>query len=143
LHGHGKQPYRLELGYGLSSGALNNTDSTLNTALYITSSSIKKLINTNISGSTHAQLLRGPNALGTLFANAGFVTVPSQQLPNAGGFPFFSGGYNILNYTCIAAGNTVNGMQIECDSTVRFGYTNRKKFADSTATILERYLSIH
>ncbi len=143
LHGHGKQPYRLELGYGLSSGAFYNTDSVLNTASYVAASSIQNLVSTNVSGSTHSQLLRGPNALGTLFANAGFPAVPSQQSPNTGGFPYFSGGYNTFNYTCIAPGNTVNGLQIECDSTVRFSYSNRKNFADSSATILLKYLFIH
>lgn len=143
LHGHGKRPYRLELGYGLSGAAYNSTDSELNTASNIATSSIKNLVNTNVSGSTHAQLLRGPNSLGTLFANAGFPAVPSQQSPNTGGFPYFNGGYNTFNYTSIAAGNTVNGLQIECDSTVRFGYANRKKFADATALILEKYFSIH
>jgi len=121
----------------------NNTDSELKTASYISASSIKNLVNTNVSGSTHAQLLRGPNALGTLFSNAGFPAVPNQQSPNKIGFPYFNGGYNTLNYTSIAAGNTVNGLQIECDSTLRFGYANRKKFADATALILEKYFSIH
>lgn len=143
LHGHGKQPYRLELGYGLSGGAFNQTDAVLNNAFYLNASSIKQLVNTNVSGSTHAQLLRGPNALGTYFANAGFPAVPSQQSPNTGGFPYFSGGYNTFNYTCIAANNTVNGLQIECDSTVRFGYSNRKKFADSTASVLVKYFLVH
>jgi hypothetical protein len=143
LHGHGKQPYRLELGYGLSGGAYNSADSELNTASNIAASSIKNLVNTNVSGSTHAQLLRGSNSLGTLFANAGFPAVPSQQSPNTGGFPYFNGGYNTFNYTSIVAGNTVNGLQIECDSTVRFGYANRKKFADATALIFEKYFSIH
>lgn len=50
----------------------NNKDSELKTASYISTSSIENLVNTNVSGSTHAQLLSGPNALGTFFANAGF-----------------------------------------------------------------------
>lgn len=143
LHGHGKEPYRLELGYGLSDADLNYPDSVLNTTVFVSSSSIENLVNTNVSGSTHAQLLRGPYALGTLFANAGFPAVPSQQTPNTGGFPYFSGGYNTSNHTCLAAGNSVNGLQLECDSTVRFGYLNRKKFADSTASILAAYLLKH
>ena len=80
---------------------------------------------------------------GTLFANAGFPAIPSQQTPDTGGFPYFNGGYNTFNYTCLASGNSVNGLQIECDSTVRFGYLNRKKFADSTASVIVNYLNIH
>jgi hypothetical protein len=34
-------------------------------------------------------------------------------------------------------------LQINCDSTVRFSYSNRKKFADATDLILEKYFSIH
>jgi hypothetical protein len=143
LHGHGKQPYRLELGYGLQGIAYNNSDSTLNTSGYISASSIENLVNTNVSGSSHAQLLRGPFALGTLFANAGFPSVPSQQSPTTGGFPYFPGGYNTFHYTCIFAGSNFDGLQIECDSAVRFGYSNRKKFADSTAIVLSKYLLVH
>jgi hypothetical protein len=143
LHGHGKTPRRLELGYDLSGVSYNNTDATLNTATYISASSIQNLVTTNVNGYTHAQLLRGNYALGTLFANAGFPAVPSKQTPNTGGFPYFNGGYNTSNNTCIAPGNTINGLQIECDSTVRFTYLDRKKFADSTASILVRYMFIH
>jgi hypothetical protein len=143
LHGHGKPNLRLELGYGLSGEMLNNTDNALNTLTYTASSSLKNLTSTNVSSSTHAQLIRGPKSLGTMLANAGFPSVPSQQTPNPGTTPYFNGGYNTFNHTCLASGNTVNGLQIECDTTVRFGYLGRKKFADSLATILVRYLFIH
>ncbi|MBK9459925.1 MAG: hypothetical protein IPN94_10955 [Sphingobacteriales bacterium] len=143
LHGHGKPIQRLELGYGLSGTMLDNTDSALNTSTYISSSSIQNLVTTNVSGSTHAQLLRGVNALGTLLASAGFPAVPSQQTPGPGGTAYFSGGYNTVNHTCILPGNTVNGLQIECDSTVRSSYLNRKIFADSLASSLSQYLFIH
>ncbi|MBK7233438.1 MAG: T9SS type A sorting domain-containing protein [Saprospiraceae bacterium] len=143
LHGHGKMPYRLELGYGLSGTSYNSTDSVLNTASNIAASSIGDLVHTNVSGSSHSELLRGKNALGTMLANAGFPSIPSQQSPNTGGFPYFNGGYNTFNHTCIAQGNTVNGLQIECDSIVRASYLNRKKFADSVASILVRYIFIH
>jgi len=143
LHGHGKMPYRLELGYGLSGASYNSSDSVLNTASNIVASSIGDLVHTNVNGSSHSELLRGMNALGTMLANAGFPSVPSQQSPNTSGFPYFNGGYNTFNHTCIASGNTVNGLQIECDSIVRSNYLNRKKFADSTASILLRYIFIH
>jgi hypothetical protein len=143
LHGHGKPILRLELGYGLTGAMLNTTNSVLNTPTYIAASSLKNLVSTNVSGSTHAQLIRGPNSLGTMFENAGFPSVPSQLTPNPDTNAYFSGGYNTFNHTCLASGNTVNGLQIECDTTVRFGYLNRKKFADSLATILIRYMSIH
>jgi hypothetical protein len=143
LHGHGKQPYRLELGYGLSGATYDNSDAVLNSSSTIAASSIEDLVATNVSGSTHAQLLRGANALGTMLANAGYPSVPSQQSPNTGGFPYFNGGYNTSTHTCIAPGSTVNGLQIECDSIVRSSYAQRKRFADSVAVALVNYLSIH
>ncbi len=143
LHGHGKQPYRLELGYGLTGTQLGKSDSILNTSTYVTASSFKKILLTNTSGSTHAQLIRGTHSLGTMLVNAGFPSVPSMQTPNPGITPFFPGGYNTFNHTCIKVGNEVNGLQIECDSTIRFSYLNRKRFADSIAQVLVRFLTFH
>ncbi|MBL0053004.1 MAG: T9SS type A sorting domain-containing protein [Bacteroidetes bacterium] len=143
LHAHGHAIKQLELGYGISGAGLTNTDNVLNTAPYIASSSIENSVATNVNGYTHAQLLRGTYGLGTLFVNAGFPSVPSMQTPNPGGNPYFSGGYNTYNHTCILQGNTVNGVQIETPSTVWSSYSNRKKFADSTAAVLANYLMIH
>lgn len=143
LHGHGKPILRLELGYGITGSELNNIDSFLNTPAQIASSSIGNLVNTNINGYTHAELLRGDFAMGTLLANAGFPSVPSQQTPHPDTTAYFYSGYNTNNHTCISSGNTVNGLQMECHQTVRFGYLNRKTFADSLAITLANYLQIH
>ena len=100
---------------------------------------------TNINGYTHAQLLRGTYALGTLFGNAGYPSVPSAQIPSPGTTTnYYSGGYNAANHTSYALNNTVNGLQIECNySNVRDNYLNRKAFADSLAAVLKNYLNIH
>lgn len=143
LHGHGKPIPRLELGYGLSGNRLNNPDSVLNTPAFLATSSINNLVHSNRKAYTHAQLLRGPEALGTLLANAGFPAVPSEQTPHPGETDYFSGGYNTFNHTCISPINAVNGVQLECDQSVRFGYSSRKRFADSTASILLRYMLLH
>jgi hypothetical protein len=143
LHGHGHTINNLELGYGISINNLNNTDIVLNTPSVIATSSINNLVNTNVSGSTHAQLIRGTNSLGTLFGNATFPAVPSQQIPGPGTDPYFIGGYNTSYHTCVLPGNVVNGLQIEAPSTVRNNYLNRKRFADSTASILVKYILIH
>lgn len=143
LHGHGKPILRLELGYGIKPEELNNTDSFLNLPDQINSSSIGNLVNNNINNFTHSQLLRGDFALGTLFSNAGFPAVPSKQFPNPDTTPYFYSGYNTNNHTCIKSGNTVNGLQLECHQSVRFGYLNRKAFADSFASIIVNYLLKH
>jgi hypothetical protein len=143
LHAHGHTIQQLELGYGISATALTNSDNTLNTPAYINISSIGNLVSTNVNGSTHAELLRGMNAFGTLLGNSGFPAVPSQQTPDPAGNPYYSGGYNTRNHTCILPGNTVNGLQIESPASVWGSYLSRKSFADSTAAVLVRYLQIH
>lgn len=143
LHGHGKPILRLELGYGIKPEELNNNDSFLNLQEQIESSSIQNLVNNNINNLSHAELLRGDFALGTLFSNAGFPSVPSKQYPDPDSSPYFYTGYNTNNHTCLKSGNTVNGLQLECHQSVRFGYLNRKAFADSFANILCEYLLIH
>lgn len=145
LHGHGNPIQRLELGYLLYDYELANTDVMLNTSQYVGNSSIRNLVSTNISGSSHAELLRGNFALGTLLGNAGFPSVPSKQIP----FPqtlenYFSGGYNTARHTSYAQNNTVNGLQIECNYiNIRDSDTNRKQFADSLVSVVKRYLKIH
>jgi hypothetical protein len=145
LHGHGNPIQRLELGYLLYDYELAYTDIVLNTSQYVGYSTIQNLVSTNINGYTHAELLRGNYALGTLFGNAGFPSVPSKQIP----YPetntnYFSGGYNIANHTSYAQNNTVNGIQIECNYiNVRDSYSNRKSFSDSLVSVIKQYLKIH
>lgn len=143
MHAHGKTNQRLELGYGLTSTTLKKSDSVLNLSSSLTNSSLNSLASTNVSGSTHAQLLRGTNSLGTMLVNAGFPSVPSQQFPDPDTFAYFNGGYNTFNHTCIATGNTVNGLQIETPQSVWNTYANQKKFADSIAKKLVMFLFIH
>jgi N-formylglutamate amidohydrolase len=145
LHGHGKAQQRLELGYLLNDHAYEQSDSLLNTNMYINKSSLKNLVSTNVNNSSHAQLLRGDFALGTILGNAGFPSVPSKQIPKPDTTSnYFDGGYNTENYTSKAPGNIVNGLQIECNNTgVRDNAVNRKRFADSLARALINYLSYH
>ncbi len=145
LHGHGNPIQRLELGYLLYSDELALSDSVLNTAKYIGYSTIQNLVSSNIHGTSHAELLRGTNALGTLLGNLGYPAVPSAQIP----FPettsnYFSGGYNVANHSSYALNNSVNGVQIECNYTkVRDSYSNRKKFAAAIVAVVKDYLSVH
>lgn len=145
LHGHGKSQQRLELGYLLSDNAYELSDSVLNTNTYINRSSLKNLVSNNVSNTSHAQLLRGDNALGTMLGNAGFPSVPSKQIPKPDTTTnYFDGGYNTENYTSKVPGNIVNGLQIECNNIgVRDNSKNRKKFADSLANTLVNYLKLH
>jgi hypothetical protein len=144
LHGHGHTMQRLELGYLYTATELGSTDAVLNTPLYMSYNSIQNLVATNINGYSNAEMLRGEFALGSLLGNAGYAAVPSIQFPAPGSDPYFSGGYNTANHTSYAIGNTVNGLQIECNLTnVRDSYQSRKVFSDSLALVLQRYLYIH
>jgi len=143
LHGHGHAIQRLELGYLLSSTQLRYSDYTLNTAAYINSSSIRNLINTNVTNISYSELLRGMGSLGTMFAMKYYPSVPSIDDP----FPlvgetYFSGGYNTERHGSKTEG-TIDGIQIECNHDVRFVETLRKEFAAKAAHVFLDYLKIH
>lgn len=145
LHGHGNSIQRIELGYLLYDDELELADSILNTSKYINYSTVKNLVYNNAANLSHSQLLRGDLALGTLLGNKGYPSVPSRQIPFPGTKTnYYSGGYNIAEHTCYASGNTVNGVQMECNySGIRDSESNRIKFADSLAKVLLDFINIH
>jgi len=145
LHGHGNTAQRLELGYLLYDDELEESDEVLNSPEFVGYSSVQNLVSTNVNNLNHAQLLRGPGAFGTRMGEAGYPSVPSQQIPFPGtNSNYFSGGYNTVNHTSYQIGNPVNGLQMECNFTnVRDTPANRKTFADSLATVLIDYLAYH
>jgi len=135
LHGHGHDIQRLELGYLLSSNDLTQSDESLSGASYVSKSSLKALVQS--SGSTLAELVRGPFSLGTLMEVEGLSSVPSLSQPNPGGNPFFSGGYNTRRHGSRDGGD-VSGIQIECNySGVRDTEENRQTFAVALGQALE------
>jgi hypothetical protein len=145
LHGHGHPLQRLELGYLLYGDELRLSDQELNTPPLIAVSAIQNLVADNANNYTHAALLRGPQALGTLLGEAGFPAVPSAQIPApAAADSYFSGGYTTVRHTSYTTGNTVNGLQIECNLTgVRDNATNRQAFGEALSTAVLDFLRIH
>jgi hypothetical protein len=144
LHGHGHTQQRLELGYLLSGNELAFADSVLNSPTYVDYSSIRALVASNVHALPHVELLRGAYALGTLLGDAGYPSVPSQQIPNPGSDPYFSGGYNVANHTSYVPSIATNGVQIECNfAGVRDSYLSRRSFADSLVASLLQYLDYH
>ncbi|MEQ1691911.1 MAG: Ig-like domain-containing protein [Gemmatimonas sp.] len=151
IHGHGHAIARLELGYLLTDADLNRTDAALDaSASFENLSSIRTL--SQVSPLSFPALLRGPNSLGTLYANNGFPSVPSASDPSPNGADYFNGGDNTMRHSCgsgaTALGGTSNGgicgVQIESYFTgVRDNATNRDRFGDATATVLEEYLRVH
>lgn len=152
MHGHGHDIQRLEIGYLTTGAQLRLSDATLdaNVAYEDTAS-----VNTMSKGSplTFSALLRGASSLGTLYANNAFPSVPSSQdrFPDSGE-SYFTGGYNTARYGCgveaTGLGGDTNagicGVQIEANYTgVRDNTTNRQRFAEVTAAVLETYLATH
>ena len=143
LHGHGHKKQRIEYGYLLYGSQLRESDSVLNTTKRVNVSSIRNLVSTNISATTHAGLLRGPHALGTLFANQGYSGVPSTQDP----FPeeaddYFNGGYNTLVHGSNPGGK-IDAIQMELYSAIRFNASQRAAFADAFASVIRAFLLQH
>ena len=151
MHGHGHAIQRLELGYLLDGSALDGSDAALNTTrAFADTSSIRTIVRT--SGTSLATLLRGPDALGTLFAGNGFPAVPSASDPGPKGAAYFSGGDDTRRHACGAEATALGGatdgnicgVQIETNFTgVRDNTTNRQRFGDVSALVLERFLITH
>lgn len=143
LHGHGHAIQRLELGYLLYEDELQLGDAALNTATYIDYSSLRYLAGDNPGNHTHAELLRGTVSLGHLLGESGYPAVPSPANPfPLPGEPYFEGGYNTARYSSYQGG-TVDGIQVECNQSVRFDPALREIFAEDLAAGLVDFLALH
>jgi hypothetical protein len=142
IHGHGHEIQRLELGYLLSANSLALSDNTLNgSSFYMNASSIRTMV--PISKLAFAQLLRGPQSLGSYFESRGFPSVPSQNQPSPGTAPYFSGGYNTQRHGSYGGG-PISGVQIECNFTgVRDTEESWTRFAAAFAEVINLYTSAH
>ena len=151
MHGHGHSIQRLELGYLLTGSQLDLSNASLDANAAYEDTASMRTISESASPSFSA-LLRGASSLGTLYANNGFRSVPSTAEPGPDGDSYFSGGDNTRRHACGAeatayggttAGN-ICGVQIEANYTgVRDNATNRDRFGDATAIVLEQYLATH
>ena len=136
LHGHGHDLQRLELGYLLTSSELELSDQQMIDMNLATESSIRALA--AVTAVTFPDLLRGESSLGSLLTARGFASVPDP-----GGNPYFSGGYNTQRHGA-RYGGTISAIQIECNYTgVRNNEANREAFAFALASALEAYFSAH
>lgn len=152
MHGHGHDIQRLEIGYLTTGAQLRLSDATLDANVaYEDTASINTV--SKASPLSFSALLRGASSLGTLYANNAFPSVPSSQdrFPDSGE-SYFTGGYNTARYGCgveaTGLGGHTNagicGVQIEANYTgVRDNSTNRQRFAEVTAQVLETYLGTH
>lgn len=143
MHGHAHDIQRVELGYALSKNDLQLSDAELNTAEYIEESSIQTLVGDNIQFHSHADLLRGEFSFGTMLEELGFPAVPSSVAPfPLDDEPYFSGGYNTVRHGSQNGGN-MDGIQVECNSTIRFDELLRQEFADSITQTVITYIDTY
>lgn len=141
LHGHGHSIARLELGYDLSRETLQSSDAELNAdPTYESASTIR--IFSQQSPLSFSALLRGPTGLGSLFGNAGYPSVPSQQDPAPkSGEDYFGGGYNTEQHGC-KDGGLICGVQLEAYRVgVRDNATNRASFSATSVEVYDEFLS--
>jgi hypothetical protein len=151
MHGHGHAIQRLELGYLLAASDLQLSDAELNADGQLANAvSVAAIV--KASGQPLSTLLRGPTSLGTLYANAGFPSLPSAQDPRPNGAPYFSAGDDTRRHACGAEARSyggvgdgrICGVQIEANyAGVRDNAANRDRFGDVTARVLEEFLSTH
>ncbi len=143
LHGHAHTIQRLELGYTLSKTEIQLPDSALDDQFYVDQSSIRALVGDNRMNLSHSELLRGKLSLGTLFEQRGYPAVPSLYDPfPLSNEPYFNGGYNTRRHSSLDSGS-IDGVQIECNQSIRFNVQNRLDFGDSLAEILFDFYELH
>lgn len=144
LHGHAHSVQRLELGYLLTRAELALEDSILNQPAYAGDNSIKNLALDNLHDQSFAELLNGPMALGSLLADRGYISVPSEDDPYPiMSQPYFNGGYNTVRHGSRDSGH-IDAIQIECNYYgVRNNYNNRKAFSDSLTVAIGKYLEYY
>lgn len=152
MHGHGHEIQRLELGYLVRGFQLDYSDATLDAEAAFQDTSSFKTMSEEDAGTTFSELLRGPTSLGTLYAQGGFRSIPSEDDRSPEGNSYFTGGYNTQRHTCgVRAaegggtpGGNICGVQIEANYTgVRDNAANRALFGEVTAQVLDTYLSVH
>ncbi len=143
LHGHGHEIQRLELGYLLSRANLQEEEGSLNEEDLVSKSSIKSLVENNLQGLDHEELIRGEYAFGSVTEEKNYAAVPSENDPfPLSGEAYFTGGYNTLQYGSRNQG-TIDAIQIECNQDVRFVDSVRKRFADSLAIAIIEFMELH
>ena len=139
MHGHGHTKSRIEVGYLLSATELNGTDASLANLAYSTS------INAISKTSTLPfwELIRGSQSFGTLLANAGCPSVPSQQDPKPLADDYFSGGFCTSSYGSLNGGN-ISAIQLETPGPIiRNTAALRQQSAGKMARVINDYLRIH
>lgn len=140
LHGHGHKNQRLEIGYNLTKGELNEllSDKFDGKSKYHSIANLLKSENSL----NFKEIIFGDNAFGTFLVNNGVPATPSKQdLVPTKEEAFFSGGDNTRRFTGKKYPN-VFGLQIESDGTARRA-ANRENTAKGISEAVVQYLNTY
>lgn len=144
IHGHAHDIERIELGYLIKGSQLRLSNEQLDANTILEESSIKNLAANNIQEYPHSNLIRGSESFGSLLADKGFPSIPSLTDP----FPmvgdsYFSGGYNTQRHGLNGTIKTIDAIQIELNSNIRFNSTSRSSFAGALTSSINEFLDYH
>lgn len=145
IHGHTHTPQRTEIGYLLTKNQLTNYTNSLGDLT--NSSSIKGMVSSSVS---HANLIKGTYAFGTLLSNHNnrlgpYPATPSKAYPMPGDQTiftdgkYFSGGYNNARHGS-KFGGKISGFQIEFNQGVRLDDSTRPTYASNVARAIQIYM---
>jgi len=129
IHGQSHAEQWIELGYLLTSSELATSDSQI--SQYASKSSIRYL--SSKPGISFAEVLRGKISMGGLMEAQDYPSVPSPSNPSPNGGNYFNGGYTTQVHGS-RDGGTIDAIQVESPSNVRFDEDARKVYARHLAT---------
>jgi hypothetical protein len=137
MHGQSHPGERVELGYLHKPDDLNQPVEKLNAPDFVAQGSLVHLMKQ--SKLPYAEFLHGKPSFGALLEAQGYHATPSPRLP-VPDRPFFSGGYTIVRH----CQPPTTGFQLEANRIrLRDTEANRRKFAQTLASVLEEYLRVH
>lgn len=149
IHGHSHTEQRVEIGYLIKGVTLGQTDQAISADRRLRDkSSIRVLAQKN--DVPFAEILRGPNSLGSLFQRKGVRAIPSSDEPDPAGEKYFAAGNNTLRHGCSIEAKTVGGdprgeicgVQLETHyQGLRDTARNRTRFGDAAAQAVGEYLN--
>jgi len=120
--------------YTISGSTLDKSDTELNK---VSLSSLQSLVGRE--NFTLADIIRGPNALGTSLATR-YGVVPSSTLPGPQGSSYYSGGFTTKRYgrATNGTGDGIDAVQFELNSNLRFS-GNLTEFGDVSASAFKTF----
>lgn len=137
MHGQSHPGERVELGYLHKPEELDQPAEKLNEPEFVAQGSLAHLMRK--SKLPYTELLHGKASFGALLEAKGYRATPSPRLP-VPDQPYFSGGYTIVRH----CQPPTTGFQLEANRIrLRDTEANRRKFAQTLASVLEEYLRVH